>query len=198
MRRNGLRRRLMSVLVVALVGLCVTLNVFAQDNAQTDQEPPAVLVEGPDSMSAPLASELAEILSSRQLDAVAARYTEGSETDRFVAALAFPGQLLVVSARYEAPVYVVQKIDGGLYRDVYIDLNSASIADTKILITDSGADGLIARSETIDLYDSGTDVIRFDGDRSGGELSQDDYNEAFSEADAEYSRLLKALIAQVR
>ena len=116
MRRNGLRRRLMSALVVALVGLCVTLNVSAQDNAQndaqTDQEPPAVLVEGPDSMSAPLASELAEILSSRQLDAVAARYTEGSETDRFVAALAFPGQLLVVSARYEAPVYVVQKIDG--------------------------------------------------------------------------------------
>ena len=188
----------MSALVVALVGLCVPLNVFAQDNAQndaqTDQEPSEV----PDSMSAPLASELAEILSSRQLDAVAARYTEGNETDRFVAALAFPGQLLVVSARYAVPVYVVQKIDGGLYRDVYIDLNSASIADTKVLITDSGADGLIARSETIDLYDSGTDVVRFDGDRSGRELSQDDYNEAFSEADAEYSRLLKALIAQVR
>jgi len=202
MRRNGLRRPLMSALVVALVGLCVPLNVFAQDNAQndaqTDQEPSEVLVEVPDSMSAPLASELAEILSSRQLDAVAARYTEGNETDRFVAALAFPGQLLVVSARYAVPVYVVQKIDGGLYRDVYIDLNSASIADTKVLITDSGADGLIARSDTIDLYDSGTDVVRFDGDRSGRELSQDDYNEAFSEADAEYSRLLKALIAQVR
>ena len=202
MRSSDLSCRSMSVFVAVLVGLCVTLNVFAQDNAQNDAqadpEPPEVLAGTSDSMSAPLAIELTEILSSRQLDAVAARYTEGDERDRFVAALAFPGQLLVVSARYEAPVYVVRKIDGGLYRDVYIDLNSASIAGTKVLITDSGADGLMARSDTVDLYDGGTDVLRFDGDRSGGELSQDDYNEAFLEADAEYSRLLRALIAQVR
>ena len=41
-----------------------------------------------DSMSALLAVELGELMNSAQLDAVAAKDSEG--TDRFVAALAFP------------------------------------------------------------------------------------------------------------
>ena len=59
--------------------------------------------------SGSLATELSEALSAAGLDAIAAQDTEGD--DRFVAALAFPGQLLVVSARYEVPMYVQRKID---------------------------------------------------------------------------------------
>ncbi len=150
-------------------------------------------------MSAALAAELSEVMAAAQLDAVAAKDLEGD--DRFVAALAFPGQLLVVSARYEVPIYVREKISNGQYRDVYIDLNAASIADTKILITDAGADGLVedpGRGGAVDMYDTGTRVLRFDDDPGGQQLSRADYNQAFSDADTVYSRMLKALIAQAR
>ena len=146
------------------------------------------------SMSSPLATELAEVLAAANLDAMAAR--DGT-SDRFMAALAFPGQLLVVSARYEAPVYVVEKIGAQQYRDVYIDLNAASIANTKILVTDVGADGL-AGGGTVDVYDDGSRVLRFDGNPGGQGLSQDDYDAALAEADQEYARMLEALLTQAR
>ena len=103
----------------------------------------------------------------------------------------------MVSARYEAPVYVVEKIGAQQYRDVYIDLNAASIANTKILVTDVGADGLAADG-TVDVYDDGTRVLRFDGNPGGQGLSQDAYDEAFAEADQEYARMLGALLEQAR
>ena len=92
------------------------------------------------SASGPLAQQLVAALDGAQLDSIAAKDSEGD--DRFVAALFFPGQLLVVSARYEVPLYANEKIAIGNYRDLYIDLNTAFIAGTKILITDGGADGL--------------------------------------------------------
>jgi hypothetical protein len=178
MRSSDQRQSVVAVLVVAFVAVS-TAHAQAQDT-----------------MSAALAAELAEIMSAAQLDAVAAKDTEGD--DRFVAALAFPGQLLVVSARYEVPIYVWEKISNGQYRDVYIDLNSASIADTKILITDAGADGLAGSGGAVDMYDTGARVLRFDGDPGGQQLSQDDYDQAFSDAETQYSRMLKVLIAQAR
>ena len=55
-------------------------------------------------------------MTNAELDALAGRDPTGE--DRFVAALAFPGQLLVVSARYEVPIYVEDKIAKGEYREV--------------------------------------------------------------------------------
>ena len=100
-----------------------------------------------------MAAELAELLTAAGLGAIAARDT--ADEDRFVAALSFPGSLLVVSARYEVPIYVEQKIADAEYREVYIDLNAASIPQTKVLITDTGADGL----------SSGEDSARHGGHR---------------------------------
>jgi hypothetical protein len=131
--------------------------------------------------SAPLAAQLAELMSGAQLDAVAGRSGEGE--DHFVAALAFPGQLLVVSARYEVPLYVEQKIADGEYREVYIDLNAASIPQTKVLITDTGADGLSSGDDSADMVDTGSGPARYDGD---------------ADADAQYARMLRALIAEAR
>ena len=158
MRSTVQGRWLLAVLVVVMLG------ASAQAGAQT-------------SMSAPLAAELAEALVAADLGAVAAR---DGDSDRFVAALYFPGQLLVVSARYQAPVYLVEKIAAQDYREVYIDLNSASIADTKMLITDVGADG----PTDGDMYDNGSRTMNF--------------AEAGAEADEQYSRMLKALLAQIR
>jgi hypothetical protein len=154
--RNGFRR---------LAAVCALAVVVGAGGPALAQE------------SAGLATELAELLSAAGLEAIAAKDTEG--TDRFVAALAFPGQLLVVSARYEVPMYVEAKIVRAQYREVYIDLNAASIAETKVLITDIGADGL---SEA-DMVDTGSGPSPYDGDTS---------------ADAQYARMLSALIEQAR
>ncbi len=131
--------------------------------------------------SAALAEELAQLLNGAQLDAIAAKDSEG--TDRYVAALAFPGQLIVVSARYEVPMYVEAKISNGEYREVYLDLNGASIPDTKVLITDVGADGLMSGDETADMVDTGSGPALFDGD---------------ADAEMQYVRMLNALISEAR
>jgi hypothetical protein len=129
-----------------------------------------------ESASAPLARQLATALEEAQLDSVAAKDTEGE--DRFVAALFFPGQLLVVSARYEAPIYVEEKIAARTYREVYLDLNTASIAESRVQITDGGANGL--RS------DEPADSAKTGGQPIG-----------FSAADADYARILRALLAEL-
>jgi len=131
--------------------------------------------------SAALAEELAQLLNGAQLDAIATKDSEG--TDRYVAALAFPGQLIVVSARYEVPMYIEAKISNGEYREVYLDLNGASIPDTKVLITDVGADGLMSGDETADMVDTGSGPALFDGD---------------ADAEVQYVRMLNALISEAR
>ena len=115
--------------------------------------------------SAELARSLASLMTDRELGALAAK--DPSESDRYVATLAFPGQLLVVSARYEVPVLLDQKIENGDYREVYIDLNAASVAGSKVLVTDVGADGF-GTGGAADVFDDGATVLRLDGDNSGG------------------------------
>lgn len=152
--------------IVTLVGVLVVLLNSSNGYAQ---------------QSAALAEELAQLLNGAQLDAIAAKDSEG--TDRYVAALAFPGQLIVVSARYEVPMYVEAKISNGEYREVYLDLNGASIPDTKVLITDVGADGLMSGDETADMVDTGSGPALFDGD---------------ADAEVQYVRMLNALISEAR
>jgi len=144
--------------------------------------------------SGPLAEQLATALDGAQLDSIAAKDTEGD--DRYVAALFFPGRLLVVSARYEVPLYADEKLATQKYRDLYIDLNTAFIAGTKILITDGGADGLRV-DDPADSADTGGQLVRFGGDWSGQQLSEAEYTTLFSEADASYARMLRALLAEL-
>jgi hypothetical protein len=152
-----------------------------------------------DSKSATAAKELASLMEARKLDSIAARHPAAD--DQFAAALHFPGQLLVVWARYAAPAVLNEKIVKGEYRDVYIDLNSASIAASKVLITDLGADGLRARREEnqpFDQQDAGGKGIRFDGNWREDKMSEEDYMKVFAEADAAYAQTLEALIAQIK
>ena len=147
----------------------------------------ASLASGQESESAVLAEELSQLMTGGQLDAVACKDTV--DDDRYVAALSFPGQLLVVSARYEVPIYIEEKIGNRQFRDVYIDLNTASITGTKVLVTDIGANGLLANDAGVDSYDSGSGVLRLDGTASGS---------AIAEADQQYARMLRALIDSAR
>jgi hypothetical protein len=152
-----------------------------------------------DSKSAAGAKELAALMSDRKIDSIAARHPAAQ--DQFVAALHFPGQLLVVWARYSAPGLLNEKIVNGEYRDVYIDLNSASIVESKVLITDLGADGLQARREEnqpFDQQDAGGKGIRFDGNWREDKMSEQDYMKIYTEADSAYAQSLAALLTELK
>ena len=88
-----------------------------------------------ESKSIALAKELTTLLTRRS--SIAWRRGIPAAADQFVAALFFPGQLLVVWARHAAPPVLNEKIARNEFRDVYIDLNAASIAESKVLITRS-------------------------------------------------------------
>ncbi len=82
----------------------------------------------------------------RKLDAIAA--ADPSEPGAFVAALYIQGsQLLVVSAKYAAPPLLTAKIKAKEYRDVYIDLSSASVAGSKVFVIDQNCDGLAPKPD---------------------------------------------------
>src|SRR5215204_3114413 len=79
--------------------------------------------------SAAPAKELSQLLTSKKLDSIAARMPDS--LDEFVGALAFPGQLMVVWARTTAPSVVNEKLMRKDYKEVYIDLNAASVIETR-------------------------------------------------------------------
>ena len=152
-----------------------------------------------ESRSAPLAQQLVELMERAQLQSVGAK--DPADADRFVAALFFPGQLLVMSARYEVPVYLEEKLADKQYREVYIDLNSASIPESRVFVTDAGANGLQAlrtSDNSFDSYDGSGRQVRFDGDWENQQMSQDDYMKIFTTADNEYARMLRALLMEIR
>jgi len=151
-----------------------------------------------ESKSSQLATELAKLLDAMKLDSIAAKV----QGDQYVGALYFAGsQLLVVGARYSVPQRMDAQLAGKNYRDVYIDLNSASIPDSKVLVSDLGANGLQARRESNQPYDTvdmGGKSYAFDGDWDKAKISEQEYTKAFQASDAEYTRMLEALVAQLK
>jgi len=176
--------------VVAAVAVLIVGGTASAQQPDSADSP----VEAQASDSSGLATELAAALEAAQLDSIAAKDTEGE--DRFVAALVFPGQLLVVSAAMTTSIYVEEKIAARNYRDVYIDLNTASISESKVLITDSGADGL-RDGDAADSADTGGTFVRFSGEWEEQQLSESDYTSLTSEASTGYARMLRALLAEV-
>jgi hypothetical protein len=176
-------RVLVALSLVLLAPLAITTHVAAQE-----------------SKSAGLAKELSAALDAAKLDAVAAK--NPATPDVFVGALYFAGaQLLVVSAQYTAPLHMNEEIDKKQYRDVYLDLSSASVPASKVFVEDLGANGLAAKpkdNEPFDTFEVAGKRVAFDGDWKKQQLSEQDYMKAFADADARYSQMLAALIAQVK
>jgi hypothetical protein len=153
-----------------------------------------------ESKSAPLVKELTALMDQRKLDAIAAKSPESP--DQFVGALYFPGlQLLVVVARYSVPPLLNERILKKEYREVYIDLNSASIPDSKVFFEDLRADGLFPRRDgdnPFDIYEGGGRRVLFDGDWRKQKLSEQEYTEAFRNADQQYVKAIEALLAELK
>jgi hypothetical protein len=150
--------------------------------------------------SAPLAAELVKLLDAAKATSIAAAMP--GTPDQFVGALYVQGsELLVVSGRYAAPQLMTAKLNDKAYMDVYVDLNTASIPNTKVLISDLGADGLKAQrkgNEPFDTAEIRGKTVSFDGDWSKAKLSEKDYMSTFSTAEHEYAEMLRALVAQMK
>ena len=150
-----------------------------------------------DAKTAGLAGELVKLLDARKLDSVAAKI----QGDEYVGALYFAGsQLLVVKARYSVPERMDEQLAKRNYRDVYIDLNSASVPASKVLVSDLGANGLYARrrENQFDTADLGGRSYTFDGEWSRAKLSEQEYMKAFQSTETEYVKMLEALVAELK
>jgi len=150
--------------------------------------------------SAAPAKELVDLVTARKIDSIAARMP--GSTDEFVGALVFPNQLVVVWAKTTAPTVLREKLLRHEYRDVYIDLNSASVAESRHFVTDLGADGLKpkpdSKSGPADSNDVGKTSMRFDGNWKEDKMKEADYMKAHAEADEAYATALGALIAELK
>jgi hypothetical protein len=151
------------------------------------------------SQSAALAKQLTDLLDAQKLDSIAAK--DPGQADGYVAALYFPGQLMVVAAKYSVPVLLNEKLAKKDYKEIYMDLNSASDPKTKILVMDLGADGLKAKhdeNKPFDTFEAGGKSQSFDGDWKAQKMTEEEYMKAFAAADARYTKMLQALVAQLK
>jgi hypothetical protein len=157
-------------------------------------------VAAQESKSAPIAKQLVEAMQAAKLDTIAAK--DPSAPDVYIGALYIPGfQLLVISGTYSVPTLLDTRITKKEYRDVYIDLNSATAPASRTLIEDLGADGLKAKREEnqpFDSVDSSGKQVVFDSDWKKQKISEDEYMKVFATTDERYAHMLTALLAQVK
>lgn len=155
---------------------------------------------GQESKSAPLAKQLAAALDAAKLDSIAAK--DPANPDVYIGALYIPGfELLTISAKYTVPVLLDTRLTKKEYRDVYLDLNSASAPETKVFVEDLGIDGLKAVRQENQPFDSiemtGKRTV-FDSDWRKQQMTEQDYMKAFAVADERYAQMLTALLAQIK
>lgn len=160
--------------------------------------PGLAVAQGP--KSPPLAKQVAQLLDQAKANTIATR--DPAKDDAYVAALYFPGsQLLVVSARYAVPIYLDEKISKKEFMEVYIDLNSASVAGSKMFVSDLQANGLVAEPEEgqpFDTYEASGRTTAFDRNWRKRDITEQDYMKLYAEADENYTKMLSILLSQLK
>ena len=143
--------------------------------------------------SAP-ATALTTLMTTRHLEAFAA--PDPTQPDRFDAVLLIPGgQLLVVSATTPSAGAIKQRVAGGDYREVYLDLQGTPTRAGKFFVQDSGADGIRdGQNGVVDVvYEDGTRQTVFDRTLAK-QLKGSGYDRALEAADVRYAGVLKVLV----
>lgn len=158
-------------------------------------------VIAPPSASAESAARLTVLMTAAGLDAVAVE--DPDESERFIAALAMPGQLLVVTARCTTATEALRaRLAARAYRDVYADLHACAEAPSKFFVHDMGADGLHANLDgerTPDIvYEMAVRQILLDGNWRAHELKREAYAALCEKLDSRYSRMLTLLAAPLQ
>jgi hypothetical protein len=161
--------------------------------------PGTVSAQQPTSKSAVLVSELVKLLEQQKLDAVAANR---GPVDEYVGALYIPGsKLLVVNAKSSVPDRMKYLLIQKSYKDLYVELNGAVDQQSKVFISDLGANGLQFKREKnqpFDTVDATGKSISYDGEWRKAKMSEADYTKAYQQHDEAYSRMLQALIETLK
>jgi len=158
----------------------------------------ATAASAQDSKSALSVTELVKMLDSMKLDSFAVK---GASPNEYVGALYFPGsQLLVVSAKFDTPWRADSLLEMKNYRDLYIELNSASVPQSKIFVSDLSANGLRSKKDgtLYDTADIGGKTFNFDGDWKKAKITADDYTKTYSTTDEQYTQMIQALLAGLK
>ncbi len=94
----------------------------------------------------------------------------------------------------------------GLYlQDLVIGTGDEAVAGTTVSVHYEGwlpngtkFDSSRDRNEPFDTVDTGTATYAFDGDWGQADLSRDEYTEIYRTTDEQYTRMLEALVAQLK
>ena len=158
----------------------------------------ATAASAQDSKSATSVTELVKMLDSMKLDSFAVK---GASPNEYVGALYFPGsQLLVVSAKFDTPWRADSLLEMKNYRDLYIELNSASVPQSKVFVSDLSANGLHSKKDgtVYDTADIGGKTFNFDGDWKKAKITADDYTKTYSTTDEQYTQMIQVLLAGLK
>jgi hypothetical protein len=158
----------------------------------------ATAASAQDSKSATPVTELVKMLDSMKLDSFAVK---GASANEYVGALYFPGsQLLVVSAKFDTPWRADSLLEMKNYRDLYIELNSASVPQSKVFVSDLSANGLRSKKDgtLYDTVDIGGKTFNFDGDWKKAKITADDYTKTYSTTDEQYTQMIQVLLAGLK
>ena len=143
-------------------------------------------------------TELVKALESKKLDSFAAK---GASPNEYVGALYFPGsQLLVVGAKFDTPWRADSLIEMKNYRDLYIELNSASVPQSKTFVSDLGANGLRFKKDgnLFDTADVAGKTFNFDGDWKKAKISEDEYTKTYASTDQQYVQMVQLLLTALK
>ena len=156
------------------------------------------LASAQDSKSASSATELAKLLDSKKMDSFGVK---GSTPNEYIGALYFPGsQLLVVRAKFDTPWRADSLLDMKNYRDLYIELNSASLPQSKLFVSDLNANGLQYKKNgtVFDTADIGGKTFNFDGDWKKAKIAEADYSKTYSDTDQQYADMIQTLLTALK
>lgn len=152
------------------------------------------LASAQDSKSASTVTELVKLLDSKKMDSFGVK---GATANEYVGALYFPGsQLLVVRAKFDTPWRADSLLDMKNYRDLYIELNSASLPQSKLFVSDLSANGLQYKKNgnVFDTADIGGKTFNFDGDWKKAKITETDYSKTYSDTDQQYQTMIQELL----
>jgi len=156
------------------------------------------LAQQPTSTSAGPTAELVKLLTERKLDAAAARLGK----DEFVGAMYFPGsQIVVLSSKTTVPDRMTYLLLQKSYKDLYIELNGSVDRQSRLFVSDLGANGLKFRrekNEAPDTVDSSGGTLTLDGEWRKAKISEAEYTKQYQAHDQRYRLMVEAMITALK
>jgi hypothetical protein len=109
--------------------------------------------------------------------------------------------LLVINGKTSVPDRMKYLILQKSYKDLYVELNTAVEQQSRMFVSDLGANGLQFRRERnqpVDSVDAPGKTTTFDGEWRKAKLSEEEYTKIYQAHDEQYSQMLQALIETLK